>query len=212
VRSDQATGGELLENVNVVALLPRTPAWRAWVDRNLDEATQLLASAYGRRDHGSTTHALRILETEPVIVVATDVERLVGLFYVHRSGKHAALAVDSAYRRLGIAMTMMTVSLEALPDQWAELHTDDLVQRHRVGQLGFRPLHDADEARTLLGPLLSPLVESWSWDENNELTYQRRSFTNPGGSTSYLIRIAGRPRPRIDNDGTYYRIPFEPSR
>jgi ribosomal protein S18 acetylase RimI-like enzyme len=106
-----------------------------WVQAKAD----LAADAF---DNGRSPAALRrSFEQSQHVVFARDGERVVGMARVLSDGVANAYLLDvwtaSAYRRRGIASTLIRRLLEQLPGQHVGLQTDDAQGLDE--SLGFRP-------------------------------------------------------------------------
>jgi ribosomal protein S18 acetylase RimI-like enzyme len=93
-------------------------------------------------DNGRSAEALRrSFEQSAHVAVARDGERVVGLARLLSDGVCNAYLVDvwtaSAYRRQGIASSLVRLLLEAVPGQHVGLQTDGAQELYAA--LGFRP-------------------------------------------------------------------------
>lgn len=93
-------------------------------------------------DNGRTPRQLQeSFENSYAAVIAYASERIIGIARVLSDGVCNAYIVDvwtlSAYRRRGIARTMMKILLAKLAGQHVYLFTDDAVEFY--SQLGFQP-------------------------------------------------------------------------
>jgi ribosomal protein S18 acetylase RimI-like enzyme len=93
-------------------------------------------------DNGRSPDALRrSFENSQHVAFARDGSRVVGMARLLSDGVCNAYAVDvwthSAYRRQGIASTLMRMLADAVPGQHIGLQTDDAQDFYR--SLGFRP-------------------------------------------------------------------------
>ena len=105
-----------------------------------DQAKADLAA--DRFDNGRSAEALRrSFEQSAHVAFARDGERVVGLARLLSDGVCNAYLLDvwtaSAYRREGIASSMMRLLLDAVPGQHVGLQTDDAQQLYE--SLGFKP-------------------------------------------------------------------------
>ena len=96
--------------------------------------------AADRFDNGRTADALRrSFEQSQHVAFARDGDRLVGMARLLSDGVCNAYAVDvwtqSAYRRQGIASTLMRMLADAVPGQHIGLQTDD--QQAFYAALGY---------------------------------------------------------------------------
>ena len=93
-------------------------------------------------DNGRSAEALRSsFENSQHVAFARDGSRVVGMARLLSDGICNAYAVDvwthSAYRRRGIASTLMRMLADAVPGQHIGLQTDDAQDFYR--SLGYRP-------------------------------------------------------------------------
>jgi predicted GNAT family acetyltransferase len=93
-------------------------------------------------DNGRSADALRrSFENSQHVAFARDGSRVVGMARLLSDGVCNAYAVDvwthSAYRRQGIASTLMRMLADAVPGQHIGLQTDDAQDFYR--SLGYRP-------------------------------------------------------------------------
>ena len=93
-------------------------------------------------DNGRSAQALRrSFEQSAHVAFARDGDRVVGMARLLSDGVCNAYLVDvwtaSAYRRQGIASSMMRLLLDAVPGQHVGLQTDDAQQLYE--SLGFKP-------------------------------------------------------------------------
>jgi GNAT superfamily N-acetyltransferase len=197
------------EQVCLSTFVPTTADWRQWVDRRMSDVTDLLGTAYGARDNGQATHLERVHVSKPYVFAATSGanDRLVGCFYLHREGKHGAIGVDPLVQRRGIGAALLQTSLDAAPDQWAEVAISDGRYSTLLTRAGFTVARTQREVLALLGPLLEPLICGWSSTAEG-LTYGRTSFSGKHGVVWYRLFSTGCPKPRVANDGRYYLAPF----
>lgn len=98
--------------------------------------------AADRFDNGRTAEALcRSFEQSQHVAFARDGDRVVGMARMLSDGVCNAYVVDvwtqSAYRRRGIASTLMYMLADAAPGQHIGLQTDD--QQAFYASLGFAP-------------------------------------------------------------------------
>jgi ribosomal protein S18 acetylase RimI-like enzyme len=98
--------------------------------------------AADRYDNGRTAEALRrSFEQSQHVAFARDGERVVGMARMLSDGVCNAYVVDvwtqSAYRRQGIASTLMRMLADAVPGQHIGLQTDD--QQAFYAVLGYEP-------------------------------------------------------------------------
>jgi len=105
-----------------------------------DEAKADLAA--DRFDNGRSADALRrSFENSQHVAFARDGSRVVGMARLLSDGVCNAYAVDvwthSAYRRRGIASTLMRMLADAVPGQHIGLQTDDAQDFYR--SLGYQP-------------------------------------------------------------------------
>ena len=105
-----------------------------------DQAKADLAA--DRFDNGRSADALRrSFEQSAHVAFARDGERVVGMARLLSDGVCNAYLLDvwtaSAYRRQGIASSMMRLLLDAVPGQHVGLQTDDAQQLYE--SLGFKP-------------------------------------------------------------------------
>ena len=105
-----------------------------------DEAKADLAA--DEFDNGRSADALRrSFENSQHVAFARDGSRVVGMARLLSDGVCNAYAVDvwthSAYRRRGIASTLMRMLADAVPGQHIGLQTDDAQEFYR--SLGYRP-------------------------------------------------------------------------
>ena len=115
------------------------------IDDSLDHIDWHQAKADLAADHfdnGRTPDALRrSFERSPHVVFARDDERVVGMARLLSDGVCNAYLVDvwtmGAYRRRGIASSMVRHLMEQVPGQHIGLQTDDAQPLYR--SLGFRP-------------------------------------------------------------------------
>ena len=109
-------------------------------DIDWDQAKADLAA--DRFDNGRSADALRrSFEQSAHVAFARDGERVVGMARLLSDGVCNAYLLDvwtaSAYRRQGIASSMMRLLLDAVPGQHVGLQTDDAQQLYE--SLGFKP-------------------------------------------------------------------------
>lgn len=93
-------------------------------------------------DNGRSADALRrSFENSQHVAFARDGSRVVGMARLLSDGVCNACAIDvwthSAYRRRGIASTLMRMLADAVPGQHIGLQTDDAQDFYR--SLGYRP-------------------------------------------------------------------------
>ena len=105
-----------------------------------DQAKADLAA--DRFDNGRSADALRrSFEQSAHVAFARDGDRVVGMARLLSDGVCNAYLVDvwtaSAYRRQGIASSLMRLLLDAVPGQHVGLQTDDAQQLYE--SLGFKP-------------------------------------------------------------------------
>ena len=98
--------------------------------------------AADRFDNGRTADALRrSFEQSQHVAFARDGDRVVGMARMLSDGVCNAYVVDvwtqSAYRRQGIASTLMRMLADAVPGQHIGLQTDD--QQAFYAALGYEP-------------------------------------------------------------------------
>ena len=98
--------------------------------------------AADRFDNGRTAEALRrSFEQSQHVAFARDGERVVGMARMLSDGVCNAYVVDvwtqSAYRRQGIASTLMRMLADAVPGQHIGLQTDD--RQAFYATLGYEP-------------------------------------------------------------------------
>ena len=114
-------------------------------DSSLDgiDWTQAKADlAADRFDNGRSADALRrSFENSAHVAFARDGERVVGMGRMLSDGVCNAYVVDlwthSAFRRRGIASTLMRMLADAVPGQHIGLQTDDAQELYR--SLGYEP-------------------------------------------------------------------------
>ena len=114
-------------------------------DSSLDDVDWEQAKADLAADHfdnGRSPHALRrSFEESQHVALARDGSRVVGMARMLSDGVCNAYVVDvwtnSAYRRRGIATTLMRMLAEAVPGQHIGLQTDDAGAFY--SSLGFAP-------------------------------------------------------------------------
>lgn len=115
------------------------------VDSSLDDIDWDQAKAdlvADRFDNGRSAEALgRSFEQSAHVAFARDGERVVGMARLLSDGVCNAYLLDvwtaSAYRRQGIASSMMRLLLDAVPGQHVGLQTDAAQQLYE--SLGFKP-------------------------------------------------------------------------
>jgi ribosomal protein S18 acetylase RimI-like enzyme len=115
------------------------------IDDSLDEIDWVQTKADLVADHfdnGRSPEALRrSFEQSQHVAIARDGERVVGMARLLSDGVCNAYLVDvwtaSAYRRQGIASSMMRLLMERVPGQHIGLQTDDAQRFYE--SLGFRP-------------------------------------------------------------------------
>ena len=105
-----------------------------------DQAKADLAA--DRFDNGRSADALRrSFEQSAHVAFARDGERVIGMARLLSDGVCNAYLLDvwtaSAYRRQGIASSLMRLLLDAVPGQHVGLQTDDAQQLYE--SLGFKP-------------------------------------------------------------------------
>ena len=93
-------------------------------------------------DNGRTANALRLsFEQSQHVAIARDGDRVVGMARLLSDGVSNAYLIDvwttAAYRRRGIASSMIRRLLDEVPGQHVGLQTDDA--QHLYESLGFRP-------------------------------------------------------------------------
>ena len=109
-------------------------------DIDWDQAKADLAA--DRFDNGRSAEALRrSFEQSAHVAFARDGERVIGMARLLSDGVCNSYLLDvwtaSAYRRQGIASSMMRLLLDAVPGQHVGLQTDDAQQLYE--SLGFKP-------------------------------------------------------------------------
>ena len=109
-------------------------------DIDWDQAKADLAA--DRFDNGRSADALRrSFEQSAHVAFARDGERVIGMARLLSDGVCNAYLLDvwtaSAYRRQGIASSLMRLLLDAVPGQHVGLQTDDAQQLYE--SLGFKP-------------------------------------------------------------------------
>ena len=109
-------------------------------DINWDQAKADLAA--DRFDNGRSADALRrSFEQSAHVAFARDGDRVVGMARLLSDGVCNAYLLDvwtaSAYRRQGIASSLMRLLLDAVPGQHVGLQTDDAQGLYE--SLGFKP-------------------------------------------------------------------------
>lgn len=160
----------------------------------LNQAPTLLASSYGTEYRGDGLNLFRMLDTRPWIFAAWSSRgALMGLSYVHRSGKRGATAVQPTLQKTGLGRELVRASLDRVPHQWAEV---SIPHDRQLGLLMSEAFETAQSWATIekyLGTLLAPLVVSH--EDSPPYRYRRVTGMPPYVERGFTFLIHGAPDP-----------------
>lgn len=113
---------------------------------------------------GDAYHVNRILGGRAILYFAIDAGAVVGASYVKRNLRRGGTSVHPpAYRRFGIAQSLVSASFEDFPEQYSILDPSNLAMVRLLQKCGFKRAATAAEVESIVGvdfQQLSGLVES----------------------------------------------------
>lgn len=157
-----------------------------------DECLGMLQASYGDAYRGDELNRTRLLDPQTKVFLArASSGQLLGCSYVYLQGRRGATAVDKTWQRNGIGSSLVTASVEAIPNQWAEVKVSNSAQIHLLSAHQFRHVAGVSEWAGLLGPLLRPLVERVWREGDGRLVYDRWSFHAPFSIGRFVVVARG---------------------
>ncbi len=127
--------------------------------------------------------ALERLKQNTLVILAKDNDKLIGFSIVDIStGKRRATVVERSYRRKGVAMDMVRLSIRKVPKQFSEVHLYSKWMQIVLQKIGFKRITSETEIRNILGR--TDLIISYD-RKNDILKYKRK--TSQGTESVWLV-------------------------